>query len=104
VLNLTANANLTGILTLQVPEGNLTIIDTDESTKESPAIIGIISPSVVIALLIIALESEAKIMALMKHDRIVEFIGISAYFFTTLDLEVDTFSSVMELMPLGSLR
>jgi serine/threonine protein kinase len=33
-------------------------------------------------------------MALMKHDRIVEFI----------DLEVDTFSIVMELMPLGTLR
>jgi serine/threonine protein kinase len=43
-------------------------------------------------------------MALMKHDRIVEFIGIRARFVNALDLEVDTFSIVMELMPLGTLR
>jgi serine/threonine protein kinase len=42
--------------------------------------------------LLIAVD-EAATMALMKHDRIVEFIN----------LESETFSIVMELMPYGTL-
>jgi serine/threonine protein kinase len=42
-------------------------------------------------------------MNLMKHDRIVEFIG-KPKLLSSLDLEVETFSIIMELMPLGTLR
>jgi hypothetical protein len=54
VLNLTANSNLTGVLNFEIPQTNLTIIDTEESSSQSPAMIGIISASVVIALLFFA--------------------------------------------------
>jgi serine/threonine protein kinase len=42
-------------------------------------------------------------MNLMKHARIVEFIGI-IILLTLLDLETQTFSIVMELLPLGNLQ
>jgi hypothetical protein len=57
MLNLTANANLTGVLSYQapLPQENLVKVDAGESSAQSPAIIGVIIASVVIFAIISAL-------------------------------------------------